>query len=85
MAKKKTRKKAAKKAVKKTTRKKVTRKKVAKKAGLTISAYIQHMFTFQQNLISEEELLEDIRAGEKAYEKGEVKVLKSVDDLDKPW
>lgn len=57
-------------------------KESAKKAKLSLSAYVQRMFRMQKSMISEEELLEDIRLGEEEYKRGECTVLESDEDID---
>lgn len=60
-------------------------RKAAKKAGISVSGYVQKMFSFQHDLISEEELLEDLRSARKDRAKGNVKELHHVDELDLLW
>lgn len=45
-------------------------KKRAKSEGMTISAYVIHRIDDEENMISEEELLEDIRESEKDFAAG---------------
>lgn len=58
-------------------------KKTAKRAGLSVSTYVQKMFSFQRNLISEEELLEDIRIGKYEAERGDTIPLGTDEDIEK--
>ena len=53
----------------------------AKKAGKSGSAYVLYSLELEQSLISEDELLEIIREGEKEYREGKAKKLKSLADL----
>lgn len=50
-------------------------KKRAKKAGLTVSAYVLRIVDEDEHLISEEELLEDIRQSEKDFAAGRYTVI----------
>jgi len=58
-------------------------KKKAKKDGITISAYVLRIIDEEEHMISEEELLEDIRIGEKEFREGKGVVLRSDDDIAK--
>lgn len=53
----------------------------AKKAGMTVSAYIISALELEEQLISEDELLEMAKEAERAYREGRTKVLKSHRDL----
>jgi hypothetical protein len=57
--------------------------KKAKKLGLSISAYMQRLVMHDELLISEDELLEDIRITERERRAGKLHLLRSIDDLDK--
>lgn len=50
-------------------------KKRAKSKGMTISAYAIRVFDEEEHLISEEELLEDIRQGRKDFKEGKCRVM----------
>jgi hypothetical protein len=56
-------------------------KKRAKSQGMTISAYVLRFVDEEERMISEEELLEDIRVGEKEYRDGKCKVLRTDADF----
>jgi len=54
----------------------------AKKNGFNnISAYVNYLFSMDDDMISEEELLEDIKSGQEDYKKGKVIKAKSIADL----
>ncbi len=57
-------------------------KKRAKSEGMTISAYILRFVDEEEKMISEEELLEDIRISEQEYRDGKCKVLRSDADVE---
>lgn len=54
----------------------------AKKLGISVSSMMKQMWEYQSACISEEELLEDIRIGEKEYRDGKCAVLRSEEDID---
>ncbi len=57
-------------------------KKSSKQKGFTsVSSYIKYLFEADQDLISEEELLEDIRIAEKEYKAGKTIKANSIADL----
>lgn len=57
-------------------------KKKTKKRGFdSVSDYIKSLVIADDNLISEEELLEDIRKGEEDYKKGDVVRGKRLSDF----
>ncbi|MDD4531232.1 MAG: hypothetical protein PHH21_00815 [Candidatus Pacebacteria bacterium] len=57
-------------------------KKRARKRGFgSVSQYINNLLVADEDLISEEELLKDIREGEEDYRKGRVIRAKSIVDL----
>ncbi len=60
-------------------------KEKARLAGMSVSAYVRRVLAYEEQLITEDELLERSRDAQKNYKKGKVKTLKNVDDLDKPW
>jgi macrodomain Ter protein organizer (MatP/YcbG family) len=45
-------------------------KKKAKKEGMTISAYVIQLIDEEEGMISEKELLEDLKQGEKDFAEG---------------
>lgn len=47
----------------------------------SVSDYIKSLLVVDEDLISEEELLEDIRSGQEDYKKGKVIKAKSIADL----
>ncbi|MCK9446329.1 hypothetical protein M0Q50_05500 [bacterium] len=49
----------------------------------SVSDYIKNLLVIDDELISEEELLEDIKSGEKDYKEGKVIKAKSLADLAK--
>ena len=55
--------------------------KRAKKAGKTVSEYILYTIDLEEDLISEDELVEMMEKAEDEYKKGKTKVLKSLADL----
>ncbi len=57
-------------------------KKRAKNNRMTISAYVMRVINEEEHLMSEEELLQDIRIGEKEYREGKCAVLRSDKDID---
>ena len=57
--------------------------KTAKAMKISASEYAQRVFESQRALISEEELLEDIRIGEEEYRTGKCKVLRTKKDIEK--
>jgi len=57
-------------------------KQKTKKGGFaSVSDYIKHLLLVDESLISEEELLEDVRVAEEDYKKGRVVTAKSLKDL----
>jgi Arc/MetJ-type ribon-helix-helix transcriptional regulator len=57
-------------------------KQKTKKRGFdSVSDYIKNLVVADEDLISEEELLEDIRRGEEDYKKGKVIRADSIADL----
>ncbi len=57
-------------------------KQRTKKRGFnSVSDYIKSLLVVDEDLISEEELLEDIKSGQEDYKKGRVIKAKSVADL----
>ena len=57
-------------------------KKRTKKRGFnSVSDYIKSLLVVDEDLISEEELLEDIKSGQEDYKKGRVIKAKSIADL----
>ena len=53
----------------------------AKKAGKTVSAYIKSILDLEQNLISEDELVEICRQAQKEYDQGKAIKAKSLAEL----
>ncbi|MFA5432582.1 MAG: hypothetical protein WC319_06875 [Candidatus Paceibacterota bacterium] len=57
-------------------------KQNAKKNGFNnISAYVNYLFSMNDDMISEEELLADIKSGQEDYKKGRFIKAKSIADL----
>jgi Arc/MetJ-type ribon-helix-helix transcriptional regulator len=57
-------------------------KKRTKQRGFnSVSDYIKSLLIVDEDLISEEELLEDIKSGQEDYKKGKVIKAKSIADL----
>ncbi|MBU1179554.1 hypothetical protein KJ885_01280 [Patescibacteria group bacterium] len=57
-------------------------KDLSKKRGFdSVSAYVKYLITLDKDLISEEELLEDIKIGQKEYKQGKTVVAKSMAEL----
>ena len=57
-------------------------KSLSKKRGFdSVSAYVKYLITLDKDLISEAELLEDIRLGQKEYKQGKTVVAKSMAEL----
>jgi len=57
-------------------------KKKAKKDGITISAYVLRIIDEEEHMISEKELLEDIRIGEKEFREGKCRVMGHDDKIE---
>ncbi len=57
-------------------------KKRAKSQGMTISAYIIQKMDEEEHMISEEELLEDIRESEKDFAEGRFTVIGPDDKIE---
>jgi Arc/MetJ-type ribon-helix-helix transcriptional regulator len=55
--------------------------KTKKRGFASVSDYIKSLVVSDDDLISEEELLEDIRRGREEYKKGKVIKAKSITDL----
>jgi Arc/MetJ-type ribon-helix-helix transcriptional regulator len=54
-------------------------KQVAKQKGFpSVSAYVQYLFNTDQDVISKEELLEDIRIAEEEYKNGKCIIANSI-------
>ena len=53
----------------------------AKKANKSVSAYVLDALEFEQNLISEDELVEMSKQADKDYRAGKTKILTSFTDL----
>ena len=53
----------------------------AKQANKTVSAYIIYAVELEQQMISEDELVEMAKEAQERYDRGEAKVLKSLEDL----
>lgn len=57
-------------------------KKRAKDEGMTISAYVIHKIDEEEHMISEEELLVDIRQGRKDFKEGKCRVMGHADKIE---
>ncbi len=57
------------------------KQKTKKKGFLSVSEYIKSLVVSDEDLISEKELLEDIRVGREEYKKGKFVKAKSLADL----
>jgi Arc/MetJ-type ribon-helix-helix transcriptional regulator len=55
--------------------------KTKKKGFDSVSSYIKYLISIDNDLISEEELLEEVERAEKEYEKGDFIKAKSMADL----
>jgi Arc/MetJ-type ribon-helix-helix transcriptional regulator len=55
--------------------------KTKKKGFDSVSSYIKYLISIDNDLISEEELLEEVKRAEKEYEKGDFIKAKSMADL----
>jgi|GEM_PF-551897 len=53
----------------------------AKKAGKTVSAYVLHLLDFDEDVITEDELVEIVKRSEAAYAAGKTKVISSLSEL----
>jgi len=58
------------------------KKRIEKRGYSSISDYIKFLINADDNFISEEELLKDIKEARKDYKLGKLKELKSLADLD---
>ena len=56
-------------------------KKRAKAKGMTVSAYLVRLADVEETMISEEELMEDIRQGEEDRRQGKGTILRSDEDV----
>lgn len=63
------------------TLEKEIKRKTKKRGFNSVSDYIKSLLAIDDDLISEEELLEDIRVGQEDYKKGRIIRAKSIADL----
>ena len=55
---------------------------LSKKRGFdSVSAYVKYLITLDKDLISDDELLEDIKLGQKEYRQGKTIIVKSMVEL----
>lgn len=57
-------------------------KKKAKRKGVTVSYYVRMVLEHEENIISEDELLEMCKRAEKEYREGRTRVLRSFKELE---
>ena len=61
--------------------KNLIKKKAINKGFTSVSGYIKYLIKLDDDLISEETLMKDIKQARKEYKEGKLKTLKSLNDL----